>query len=640
MAGDAKVKIILERVRFTRSGLRACTVAGVKYLAMTNDGTNVETFGEHDRVFKPRETPTSRLNWSQEVDVKDCETIKLTFECKENTAGVGVGKSLGKITYTLRKPWKQHKRIETTVRNRNYTLVWTVQLSVGGAFGIHGPKSVFASRQHQGSVEYSTVAGVVKNVRMEICPVWPVPPDDELPRRFDFPEGTPGPKIARDGRPLNIKASSPVNILPNPAVIPLLSAPRGKNDPQLPDGSPPEATGNTAARLQYTYYRPKDLAFKPDDPRLEWRKISGTGDVAFLPVGTSVSARNKANKGWKVLVYGTTEGEVVLGVYFEGTVLARIRAMVYPVKSLPCRFNILYANPPDGGKAKDYRPISTPNDIEKHRKIANIFLRQVGVELVRDADLTTTDGATRCTIGGIFKVCVPENQTVNATVANIEEGMKKNYRNNVLNFVYFHSGAGGFLGAALAWPKSNQGDGTRANVSFTEAAANSPSSSWIKPSGVKRDADAGDVSMRIIDDRAIAGHASLFGMVIANGNGSKPGGEHAVRYGNTIAHEVGHMMTLGHRVEEIDDAGKASDWADGSLTVDDGGGIADFALTAKDGTLKNDKLGAGEGMYCDGLWHPKNRNLMHFDATPDVAQDLDILQAKAVRQCKLLDTAP
>jgi hypothetical protein len=65
-------------------------------------------------------------------------------------------------------------------------------------------------------------------------------------------------------------------------------------------------------------------------------------------------------------------------------------------------------------------------------------------------------------------------------------------------------------------------------------------------------------------------------------------------YATTIAHEFGHILNLMHRVDST--------------------------------------VGA---TYDDGLNHPPGENLMHWSNPATIAQDLDIIQARAAHQTPL-----
>ncbi len=617
MPFNVKVRVVLKRVEFSIDAKQA-VADKVRFQATLTSGTDdpVEV-GNKDQDFTIPENRVVALNWSKNLRGKSTysegkltardKTVKLRFDCLDQA---DPKPSLGAIEFEIHKRgdcWKQEIRKRTTVPSGNYTLVWTVYLKAEGRYKRHDPNTILASREHQGAVQWSTVSGVRKSAYLGIVPVVPLFSGDEWPTL---------PAIAYADQEMNpvdepsISATSAINTIHNPPVIPILAA--------------DEATTNTAAKIMYTMYAPSTLNFTEDDKRLEWRKISGDGEVAF--VAKDAAKPDRADKGLKVLVRGTADGEVVLGVHFDGKVLTKYRALVKPLKKLPCRFNLLT------GKAtllswKKSKPLSTPPDVEKHRKIANIYLRQLGVELVADTNVTIRRGssATTTDVTGVFKENVKRKYTVNPTTDQKEEGLTFNYRDNVLNFTYIQGGPGA-LGEAQLWPDSSLGQ--RAAVTVDDDGT--PSSAWIKPTGLKPEADAVEVSMKIIDGFSRDGHPDLHGMVITNACGANPGTTGAISYGATIAHEVGHMFNLGHRVEKIDDATLSGQWNVGTLAPAAGGQIA---------ALTDDKLGAGNGMFCDGLWHPRVNNVMHYNEPPPNAADFDILQALAVRQSPLLDLA-
>jgi hypothetical protein len=88
------------------------------------------------------------------------------------------------------------------------------------------------------------------------------------------------------------------------------------------------------------------------------------------------------------------------------------------------------------------------------------------------------------------------------------------------------------------------------------------------------------VPTKSIDDSAPAGGAVL-----------------ELAYGNTIAHEIGHVLGLGHR-------------------------------------------GSTGDQVTDGVALPADENLMHPSNPPPTAQDLDIVQVKAIRFSEVLHRTP
>jgi hypothetical protein len=390
------------------------------------------------------------------------------------------------------------------------------------------------------------------------------------------------------------------NIIPNPSVIPILAA--------------ADANVRTAAKIELTYIRPGNMNFTPNDARLQWSATAVAGGAAVQFVG--------AAQGTRVFVYGTTAGEIRLDVKFHGALLGSYRAVVRAIKQLPCRFNIL------NGPSAASQPRATPQDVLNHVGVANCFLRQIGLELVRDTNHSRTNGATLVRDGtgniidGIFRIRVAAGWTRNVSIAGGDRACRLNYRRApagqlpVLNFAYIHSDSAGNLGAGSYFPDSKiavppgSPPGTRPTITDN----GTPSSSWIRPGtppgstagcGVPPDTAAGNVTMTLIARRRPTNHARMFGMFVTDGNGNPASAAAHLTYAGTIAHELGHMLNLGHRVE-----GPAAPPAVG--------------------------LVAG-GIFFDGLVYPPTENVMHFNAGSNLAQDFDILQAKAVWQSPLVN---
>lgn len=85
--------------------------------------------------------------------------------------------------------------------------------------------------------------------------------------------------------------------------------------------------------------------------------------------------------------------------------MSTFRALVARERPIPCRFNILR------GVAASAKPRSTPPDVQAHIHIANCFLRQLGIELALDTNLTVKHGAVVSAIPGIFTVNVANGVT-------------------------------------------------------------------------------------------------------------------------------------------------------------------------------------------------------------------------------------
>jgi hypothetical protein len=487
--------------------------------------------------------------WTLELDVGARDRIDVEFGGTARRADGDV--DLGTVRWQMRFPFSQDDR---TLSNRHFAVIVRVELMIAGAYGPHARTDVFACREVAGRPICTTVSGRRFTPRIEFCEVLPLPPDSALPPRPAQPAGTPAGVRNRGGH-RNISPTDPINLVRNPAAIPVLAA--------------ADADLNTAACIEHTFYRPRTMNLTVDDDRLEWsvRSIAGGGAADFVgdPLGT------------RIHVYGTHEGEIALECRMDGALVATYRALVLPLRDITCRFNIL--NGPGASQ-----PRSGPTDIEEQLAIANIILRQACVQLVLDTDPTPTDGAVATGVAGIFRIPVSPGTTRNIAVADFPRATRLNYRAGVMNFAYIHSdagipalGLGPFLGMATDLGGSTGGTTIRDN--------GTPSSSWKKPSGIHPDKAANERTMRLFAAKHRTGHPQLFAMYVTNGNGNPARAADRFTYAGTIAHELGHVLGLRHRV------------------------------------------GPGH----DGVLHPWSENLMHHNNATTLAQDIDILQARAIQ---------
>ncbi|MEW6505932.1 MAG: hypothetical protein AB1457_18425, partial [Chloroflexota bacterium] len=552
MPADERIRVIFRHVDVLRD---ADTFgSGEWYFIASVDGRSV---GDRNQIFDAYENRSINLpqpQWSIEIDVTgrdlNANPVRVRFQVMDSD--VTFDDDLGTVEYQLRRNVSQGNFRTFRTRNRYYILHWRVELSVLGRFGLHPPDAVFATRQHSGNVSCTTVSGGSFMARMEICPVRPTPPDASLPPRPALSAAAAAIASERNDAPINITPASPINIIPNPSAIPILT--------------PAEANAQSAARIEFSYYHPETLRFTDVDPRLEWTAvpISG-GAVQFLPPA----------RGRKVMVYGTAEGEVRLEVRFQGALFATYRALVLPVRQIRYRANIL------NGPNTASQPRSTPDNVRDHIAIANRFLRHMAIELVPDDNATVTHGATATAHRGIFRIRVAAGVTRNIGVTGWPRATRLNYRQGVFNFAYIHSDRDGNLGAATDYPANGAGNSITDN--------GTPSTSWILPSGIPPDGAAGTVTMNLIDarERNTATYPRLYAMYVTNANGDPANANDQMTYAGTIAHELGHVLNLGHRVEGPD-------------------------ASQPTGFVAN-------GIFFDGLTTPSDENLMHWSNPTNLA---------------------
>ncbi len=430
----------------------------------------------------------------------------------------------GTITHVPSNPWlPQNFRSE----NINFTIEWGIERRDADRWVEGRADEIFACRETEGSTTCTTVNGSETEIRFELHPVYNFPssPENHLPVRpislqLEILDGSILPVIRniredewRSGVIL-VPSDSPINVIPNPPVIPILSNP----------------TNETAAHIKCTYYFPHTMNFTENDSRLVWSILPlSSGEADFL---------NGRNRGTNVQVFGRTEGEVTLEVCLNGNVLlASYRALVRPIRSLPCRFNLL------NGPTANSQLRTTPSYVLKHLDIVNRYLRQMAIELTPDNNLSTTDSHTQPVDGfsGIFNANVAAGLTrnVSANGSQLVLAGMMNHRPGVMNFSYIRSSlaSDNFLGINWVRPRHPRGQ------FFTDNGM--PSTSWVKPSGVLPDAAAKTVRMKLVAEFIQPGHPRLFSMLVTEDCGDPD--SRADLYATTIVHEFGHILNLGHR---------------------------------------------------------------------------------------------
>jgi len=530
------------------------------FSAYTHHGNTWGEYGGSAKfpVKKKHAFDLPKSSFSIEIDVTGQRSVEIGFIAKLHALGTTF--DMGKVVHTLRAPFKQIiARIDTV---KNFSVWMSVELLVRGRGGVQNPNEFFASRDTRGGKIMTTVSGKRVARWVEVCPVKPVPnATRRWPVRPLLPAGTAAAFTDTSGV-TTVLPNDDVNVITNPAVVPILTR--------------AEASVSTCARYHVTYARPLTLNLD----RLRWKvhSISGGGRAEVFG----------SNKGGQVYVRGIASGEILIEVTLDGARVAAIRARVMRIKKIKCRFTIV--NGPRGSGT-----LSGPSDIVKHLAIANRFLRQAGIWFVLDTGKTVKDRAKATKIPGIFRVSVARGVTRNISLAGFPKATQLNYVENLMNFVYIHSCAplpsgGRILGAATDFPASRAG--TRISDSGT------PSSSWIPPTGLPPDATAKRNTMKLLDRRQRNNHPKLFAMYITNACGSPTSNAGMLTYGTTIAHEIGHVLSLRHR----------------NLNIMRGG---------------------VETSGHDGLRHPPQENLMHANNPATQAQDLDLLQVKAIHRSPL-----
>jgi hypothetical protein len=193
--------------------------SGEFYFIANVDGSRVGDSDRNRQIFEAVEGRAITLpqdRWSAEVDVRNKSEVRISFHVMEDD--IFSDDDVGTVNYVLRPPWRQ-RRLQS--RNRFFILYWQVQVPVRGRFGWHGPLEVAACRQRGSDTTCTTVTGNTVRHRIEICPVNPLLADNQLPSRPLFPAGTQG--WDGEGTYFYLNPQNPINIFPNPPVIPILS---------------------------------------------------------------------------------------------------------------------------------------------------------------------------------------------------------------------------------------------------------------------------------------------------------------------------------------------------------------------------------------------------------------------------------
>ena len=513
-----------------------------------------------------------------------------------------------------------------------------------------------------------------------------------------------------------IKHDDPINKIRNPSGCVILSGGDASD-------------GKAVPRYEITRIQP-DLKWKDDDDRLAWRILGGDTKANNKYDGKAEFMNTEAAKrGTKIQVFGKTEGDIMVEPYSGGYGYGMLRAHVVSFKKLKYRVNRILtkaqaakalvpaqaaltvqvevpacaapklpivpalaavpaipATPAVPARAA-HAPTQSHDEAKLHIKIVNIYLRQMGFELIPDdsaekanplvaAKAAVPAVAAQPAIAGQPAVpasgrpAVPVRPAVQArpavpavaasagntkvglstldpkvvSVTLVEPGhfdvevtdetltfnnnpdqysaIRINARNEVISFAYIDQDptfGGGVvtLATALLCP-ANHAPKTRARqpeawsaAAFTLDDLGSPSSSLTPKTGIPPNTPADKRSMNVLgpdvgwkaSSSATRDSDLLWGIVVPTRNvdsavpAPKTDDKRRQTYGATLAHEVGHILGLGHR-------------------------------------------GIPANQVADGLTVPGQKNLMYpYFSMPDW-ENLDLIQTKAVRFSELMSRNP
>src|SRR5262249_206611 len=278
-------------------------------------------------------------------------------------------------------------------------------------------------------------------------------------------------------------------------------------------------------------------------------------------------------------------------------------------------------------------PTASHADAWLHIKVANMYLRQAGIEIIPDdsAEMASSAGNNKVGLAaldskvvavtkhsdGHFDVEVnDETLTFGGSANDVRSAMRINTRNEIISLAYVNSDATGSLAAARGYP-ANHAPQARANPprAYTKAAVTIKdkgvaSSSLKLKTGIPPSVPVDEVKMVVLKQHVLLSWEGsspptrnvnlLWGLSVPTTaiDASASGGDSTIlAYANTIAHEICHVLGMGHR-------------------------------------------GVAGDTFEDGLTLPANENLMHPSTPPPRAENLDIIQVKAIRFSEVLFRNP
>jgi hypothetical protein len=565
--------------------------------------------GEPDHEFCAVERTWIDLpadKWSREVDVSaKGPGSKVLVRFSGVDVDVFSDDKLGEVSAELKYPYRRESTFALASPRMSGGLffpdyqAYMVQITVKvveivATTTLTGPTSISVARAADGSSTLSTIGGTPVTPRIEVCPIIPVPANafTRLPQRPPQPAGLAAGAPTAHAATVAMSPAPALNAIVNPSLIPILSA----SDPNL---------GSKIARLAVTYAEPSNL----DLSLLTWHIVSGP--CVF----------EGGNTGPEVKVRGTGSAADTMAEFevrwdgATGPVLAKYRAWVGKVGKVPYRMNLL-----DGSTAASMASnVLTPTDVDGHMQVVRVIYWQAGLLWEADSSATTFDGATASGTTGVYNVNVAaNNQTVNVNMNSVPAATRYNFRPGIINIAYVRST---LQGRAVA---SDIQGVSGANVELD----GTPSTSWVKPSGVPLDKAAVKVKLKTFPsanrqknggpgDKAFikarnaadatftaATMRQLYACMVPSDWWSPDAQDQS---GCNLAHELGHVLGLQHR----------------------GSGDANFPPKSEDGINSPDLKGKTRG-------HPWFENVMTYgyggNAAPPLNLDIDLIQTAAIRK--------
>jgi hypothetical protein len=584
-----KVKITLGRVAFLRNKAFKAKTFWTFDAKVTQVGSGkTTTIGDPAAKFEAKPKHHIDLNWTAEIDLALSDT-QLKISIKGTDVGGVAPVSLGEIEVNLNVPIAYARKPRLSSSKERFVL--TVQVDVlNSTPGFAGPVTTIL--QNCDSSTHNTIHKEMAARMVHIHPVIPVP------WAFGLPPVAKGVEAMDATDEVNFgidSTATDLNAMINPCMIPVI-------DPLDADFD------QRCAIIRITQMRPKDL----DTAKFIWK--SNSASIQFW----DGAAKSEIKGGDRVKAYGHLTGdddeEGTIEVRWDAPgrpLLATFRCWIGKVKYVWTRFNIIKTNLTKHPDASN--PTADAALAKKLIAFNNIIMWQAAIQLVLDTDETAYDGAVMKE-PGVFEITSDQNYTFNVADDADMVAPMLNSRAGVFSINVVHSvrGASDLLGEAtdrrLTPGESEKDDGTATSDG-------SPSTSWIRPSGVFPDDPGQTITMKTMAGSSARDKTKWTAKNYGDGGIDKLCAVIITEMGSntegdlTIAHELCHVLGLHHRGN---------------------GGRETFASYDKVNQLAGPRQGRG---------HPWEENLMTYGDN-ETAQDIDILQAGVIRQHALLQKNP
>jgi hypothetical protein len=129
-----------------------------------------------------------------------------------------------------------------------------------------------------------------------------------------------------------------------------------------------------------------NLAWTADDDRIAWWIVGDDGGQ--LRGKADFRNDETARRGTKIEVFGTAEGDVLIQPYSGGFGYGMFRANVVTLRKIKYRVNFIVTDEvparPGRRRIPARAPTRTHTQARDHIKVANVYLRQAGIELIPD----------------------------------------------------------------------------------------------------------------------------------------------------------------------------------------------------------------------------------------------------------------